>query len=233
MKKILSIITILTLFLTVNSQAFASEEKGNELILSNNEITSIKMSLSEYGVSEETQEDLINKLKNNEKWDSLKGVKPVSTRTVLKNDIEEKVEIFQDGSISVSAMDLSTAEVSDVITPYDLDPGNISSGSGYTNYRGARIYKNEIVLFAQFYADFTTVNQGMSYITRVYDGDVNGVGGTISDVSLNVIQYKEDLNYPAEAKLSFIVSGWGGWGGGTCWLKLQVGNSHYSTPSYM
>lgn len=233
MKKILSIITILTIFLTGNSHAFASEENGNQLILSNDEITNIKMSLSEYGVGEETQEDLINKLKNYEIWDSLKGVDPISTRTVLKNDIEEKVEVFQDGSISVTAIDFSTAEISDVITTYDLDPGDISSGSGYTNYRGAKVYKNEIVLWASFYADFTTVHQGMSYITRVYDEHVGGAGGTFSEVKLDLIKAKEDLNSPAEAKLGFIVTFWGGWGGGTAWLKLQVGNGHYSTPSFM
>lgn len=231
MKKVLSIITILAFFLTGNSYTFASEKNVTEVILSDAEITSIKVYLSEYDVSKETQDDLIYKLESGEKWDSLKGINPVSTHTIEKSGTEEKVETFPDGSISVSGMDLSTVEESSVITPYDLDPGDISSGSGYTSYRGAKVYRNTGVLNASFYADFTQVNGGMSYITRVYDERVFAIGGSVSEISLNLVKSREDLNYPAEAKLSFIVTIYPGGAGANAWLKLQVGNGHYSTPS--
>ncbi|WP_194540520.1 hypothetical protein [Paenibacillus sp. JZ16] len=233
MKKVLSIITILTLFIVGNSYMFASESYGDEITLSSNEITRIKSLLSEYDVSIETQTYLMNKLENGEKWDSEKGIEPVSTHTIVKNNgTEEIVETFPDGSIAISGVDLSTAEVSTdiIVTPYDLDPGSISSGSGYTSYRGAKVYKNTAFIGAQFYADFTQVNGGMSYISRVYDEKVHALtlGGSIGDVSLQLVRDRENLNYDAEAKLSFVANAWAG--GTNCYLKLVVGKGTYSTP---
>lgn len=210
--------------------------KTVDKLLSEEEMISFLEFCNRYNVGEETQVDLLKKLKKGEKWDSMRGVAPISSHNLqLDNGEEVSIKTFEDGSIIVSGIDITEAEITtndpslgNSIGIFAIDPGTVTSGSGYSNYKGAKVYQNNYLVNAHFYADFTLV-QGTynDYITRVYDEKVIIIGGSVSNVQLSITKGNEDMNGVAQARLSFEASGLAG--GANGWLKLNVGNNQADT----
>lgn len=196
------------------------------------DIIQLKSFLNSYDVSQETQNALIEKLNTGNLWDSIKeGEKPTHSYEVQTNDIIEKVEVYKDGSIVVTSIDYEDVEEvteNELITPFGVSPGTITSGTGYKNFKKAKVYYSNGLGNAYFYADFTIVQGGNDYISQVYDYSLKTLGGTASEVSLKINRAKETLDYRAEAKLSFIYTAFNNAGSTTCWLKLNVGRDSYS-----
>lgn len=137
------------------------------------------------------------------------------------------MEQYKDGSIVVTSVDYeSVEEVS--IAPRAVSPGTVTSGSGYKNYKKAKVYYNSGIANAHFYANFTIVQGGNDYISSVYDKKVTAFGGTASEISLNLTRSKETLDNKASAKLSFNFVNFNNTASTSCWLKLSVGKDSYS-----
>ena len=204
--------------------------------ISQEDIIQIKSFLNQYDVDQETQTILLEKLNAGDIWDSLKkGEEPIRSFEIQTNDIVEKVEEYKDGSIVVSSIDYESVEEFENIKPLKgnlistlgVDPGTKTSGSGYANYKKAKVYYNTGIANAYFYADFTLVNGGYDYIDRVYDHKVTAFGGSASEISLTLTKAKENANGKASAKLDFNYINFNTTASTTCWLKLTVGGDSY------
>lgn len=213
--------------------------------LSSEDIKSLNEFFNTYNVKEETQNQLIAKLKKGKIWDSIKkDEKPVSTYEVPSKENEnivETVSIYKDGSISVAAIEPTIVEDfsseiptngtngTNTITPYAVNPGTVTGGSGYKNYTKAKAYVYSGIANAHFYANFTLIQGGYDKITNVYDYKIVGVGGTTSYDSLRITRATETSTYKASAKLDFTWVAFNGSSSSTCWLKLNVGRDSYGT----
>ncbi|WP_018132318.1 hypothetical protein [Effusibacillus pohliae] len=105
-----------------------------------------------------------------------------------------------------------------------VDGGTTSCGTGYCNFTNMTVKETRWYCEGRFQADFTLVNGGDDYISRVYDAQVWSAG-SISDVSLNLTKAWEDLNGPAEAVLRWVA--YNGVTSTTYILKLKVGGNNY------
>lgn len=203
--------------------------------ISQNDIIQLKTFLNDYGVNQKTQNTLLNKLESGEIWDSLKkNEKPTHSYETENNDVTEKVEVYKDGSIIVTSINYEEVEeVNEIsenklISPLAVSPGTVTGGSGYKNFKKAKVYYNSGIANAHFYANFTIVFGGNDYISNVYDQKVTAIGGSASDISLKRTRAKETLDNKASAKLSFNFTNFNNTGSTTAWLKLFVGKDSYS-----
>lgn len=238
MKKIL-IATILSIVLTMglgvaSGSVSASEIEQTTHTLSNDDIKSLKEFFKTYKVSKDTQYLLIDKLNKGELWDSLKGQEPVSVSEIeVRKDVVETIATYNDGSIVVSGFEPDITEEVAVVSPFAVDPGTVTGGSGYTNHKGAKVYVYVGVANAHFYSDFTLVNGGNDYISSVYDYKIVGIGGAATYNNLAITKKTESLDGKASAKLDFTWIAFNGSTSATCWLRLNVGGDTYgSTYSY-
>lgn len=236
MKKITTSVLALSLFLgTTNGIVNANELTQNSIEehtkISQEDINELTTFLNNYNVDKKVQMNLIKKLNDGEIWDSLKkDQKAIHSYEIQTNGITEKVEQYQDGSIVVTSVDYESAEE---ITPFAVSPGTVTGGSGYKNFKKAKVYYNAGIANAHFYADFTIVFGGNDYISRVYDHKVSAVGGSANDIQLKLTRSKETLDNKASAKLSFNYINFNNTGSISCWLKLTVGKDKYTeTHSY-
>lgn len=209
---------------TVDEAEHVTEQQQN---LTENEKAELRSFWSSYSVDQETQESLIAKYEETGHIDA----NDANNSPIEVIEGEEKIETFQDGSIRVSGV-----EASEDVGETDLfavDPGSVSSGSGYRSFTGARVYHNTGTINASFYADFTLVQKGYDRITNARDEKVTVIGGTQSNRSLVVGKSNEDANGPAQATLSFDVAGVGGAVGSNAYIRLHVGgDSYYSSYDY-
>lgn len=238
---------VLTMGLGLNSSFVSASEtelvqsnlEQTSQVLSNEDIKSLNEFFNTYNVKEETQNQLIAKLKKGELWDSInKNENPVGTYEVPSKENEnivETVSTYKDGSISVAAVeptiveDFSSEIPTNIITPFAVDPGTVTGGSGYKNFQKAKAYVYAGVANAHFYANFTLVQGGYDKISNVYDYKIVGVGGTASYDNLKITRATETSSNKASAKLDFTWNAFNGASSTTCWLKLNVGKDTYGT----
>lgn len=132
------------------------------------------------------------------------------------DELTQKI-IFEDGSITITGLDLIEAN------NRAITGGSTSSGSGYISRINAKVHHSTGVISAEFYATYTNVNGGYDMIDSVKNQRVITIGGTVSSINLKLSKKREDANGAAQARLSFVVSSYGGIAGGNCWLDLRVG----------
>ncbi|MCR2043797.1 hypothetical protein NSA23_06645 [Anaerosalibacter massiliensis] len=222
MKKFfISSILLLTIILGGGITCYADSVESNVVNLSEEDKLEIREMLDELNIDKTTQDNLINKLENNQIWDCM-DEEQVSKipENYFNVSIDEPVKryTFPDGSVIETKLELP------MISPSAVTGGSVSSGSGYTSVRGAKVSTKKGLVGMGFYADYTNVNGAYDYISRVYDSWVKVVGGSYSNRKLKIVKKREDISGPAEAKLSADVSWVGGvTGAGTEWLKLRVG----------
>jgi hypothetical protein len=227
--------------------------------LSKKDIKSLKEFFKTYKISKTTQDRLIEKLNKGKIWDSLKkDQEPVSVSEIeVSEEVVETIATYNDGSIVVTVVEkaeiieevntpndrpgivrpgivtpgIATPGIATpgTITPYAVSPGTTTGGSGYMNHKGAKAYVYYGVANAHFYADFTIVNGGNDYITRVYNYKIVGIGGTATYDNLAITRKTESLSGKASAKLDFTFVAYGGASSTTCWLRLNVGANTYGT----
>jgi hypothetical protein len=216
---------------TKNKEITSNAEKSKSLSQEDKE--TLNNWLKKYDVNDSTRESLLNKLEKGDLWDSVTSKEPVKSENLDKNTSKKT---YADGSISITAVDNSKASISSKKGGISLDSiseGETESGSGYKTYTGSRVYQNKGLVEAQFFADYTYVQNGDDYIDSVYDEKVKAVGCSISSIDLSIVNARESSRHPASAKLDFIVTGYNGSVGGNCYLKLNVGNdTAYSSYSY-
>lgn len=263
MKKIVAglMVPVLALSLTTgieSAEASKKTSKQNNVEINSTmtkipekDVLAIQEFFNKYNVDLTTQNDLLNKLEKGEVWDSLKeNTQPINI--IESSDEEgnkEQIEVYEDGSISVTTIAPEIVETFDepfeqplletptsgsgtgLIQPMDvhIGTGTVTSGSGYRAYKHVQVRKSIGIADAHFYADFTLVQGGMDFIQRVYDYKLVGQGGSANFNSLRIVRAKETQDYKASAKLDFTFVLVNGAGSTSCWLKLFVGKDTYSS----
>lgn len=218
-----------------------NQESQEKIQLPQDQIDYMKSFFNEYNVDNETQLQLIEKVENGIILDCyLENKQPINTYTKESDNVTETVDVYEDGSIIVTALDLSEAIVevnNPSITPFAIDTseGSVTSGSGYTVYKNAFIHaRSATIPKAGFYADFTVVNGGYSYISYVNQSYyLTLFGGYANNESLTTINAKETGSAPAEAILKWTFVAWNGGASTTGWLKLHIQNSRVTTPNFL
>lgn len=198
----------------------------------------LKDFLTEYGVEKSVQQKLIAKIKSGKIWDSVSEVSEVvNSQTIKKGDEIETIDTFKDGSVKITTIDpaqveegvVETDSDGELIVPLGVDPGKISSGSGYTTFTGAKVYMKTGIANAHFYANFTILaGSSKDYISSVRDAWVGTFGGTANNISLSIIRKTETLDNPAQAQLKFQYVAAGGTASSIVYLTLRVANNLYT-----
>lgn len=227
---IFSVILVFGLF-TTNIYA----QKSDKIELTEQEILKIKNFLTDYGVNESTQEELIDKYKNGEMWDSITdSSNPINIQTIELDGETQTICYYHDGSVSVTTMPKKPDNQNQGYNLRSVSGGTWRSGSGYSNCYGATVRVNHGIVDMSFQADFSLVNQGYSEIIDVYHGDYFVAGGSISSENLRINRKKEDRYHPAEAEYSInfdLIKIGGSWKY-TVWLKVQ-GSKYWDENQYL
>ncbi|MCG3086672.1 hypothetical protein [Sporosarcina cyprini] len=233
MKKIIFYITTFGLALaisfgSINTFAYANSATNSSFTLPN-EITEqdVRDFLNKYGVTEEVQDILLEKHYNEQPWDSFAGgVEPVKSYELKTDKGIEMVSVYPDGSVSSTfiAPNISVQGWEgwpNLPIGGNIYPDTILRGSGYISYRDADVFYNAGVYAVFFKANFTITQNGNDFIDRVRDGAAIALGTVPKINKLEIVQPRETLDGPAQAKLSFsIYTG----SSSTSWIKLLVGN---------
>jgi hypothetical protein len=232
---ILSLVTILSMGLSTS--IYADENQTNKINITEEEETQLVTFLHENGIDDKTADKLINKFKKGIMWDSLKeeykNMEPTSIIESPDGTVIKKF-VYPDGSVSVNTLVVpkyleQSSDDQTIGTQY-VGGGTWISGTGYRTCIGAHVSFNYGLISGAFDTDFTLVDGGYDYISRVYNPQAHIIGGSISDVSLTITRATESAYQPTEARLQFITTIYGGSGGNISWLTLNVGdNTYYST----
>lgn len=240
-KKFLAISLVTGILSGMNVTAFASESsnKGGvtdkEITTNINSANSNKLSekdkkelntwMEKYKVDENTRNRLLDKLDKGYLWESITSPKSPVKKEKLDNCSIKKT--YSDGSIIICGYEngTSVSNKTSNISLDSIDEGTGSGGSGYWNVTGSKIYYYGGTVNAEFYADYTFVNGGYDYISKIYKKHVLGLGCTVSAITLDMVQKREDANDPAHAQLNFIVTSLKGVASGNMDLDLYVGNN--------
>ncbi|AZH28460.1 MULTISPECIES: hypothetical protein [Paenibacillus] len=229
MKKVVaSAILSASLLLSVAPVSFASEVPS--VSFSSQDLDKISEHLNDLGLSKEVQQSLIEKMKAGELPDS---DNPEKRGTGITSEVESpdglKIQrtTFPDGSVIQSTIDLTNAKIKEehVITPNDVSGGYASGGSGYRTFTNATVREETSYVKARFFADYTLVQGGYSYISDAYDPYIDIMAGYSSGENLVVDQPKQTDSRPARATLSFTWVKVNGYFSSTYKLFLYVNNS--------
>lgn len=108
----------------------------------------------------------------------------------------------------------------------NLTGGTQSCGTGYCNFNGVEVFRDDGIVQAYFYANYEIVNGAADSIQSVYSDIITVRGGTFSNDSLRIVIPQESIagGYDAQAELSFNWSFFSGSSSGIDRLDLYVGN---------
>lgn len=233
---------------SVDESVVPEQELTIEEINEGNEY--IREQLNSYGVSQETTESLIAKLDRGEIWDSLNPEKKGTEKTIKIDNYTEK-KIFPDGSIIINEIDTADATIENIPPRYtsptiggnggSSDPGLISpfatvgggtvtSGSGYTNVKGATVKSVAILVNAYYKVNYGIAYSGNDSITSVYGYNITVVRGSYSLESFGVKRGTENVNGKAYASLRFAGT-IDGVGTTSYYLNVYVGDNKASATS--
>lgn len=226
---IVSFLSATTIF-TNEVSAFNSLVMNQNTIIENSDVDTDSLSREEVikwfkdnGVDQETINSLMEKLNNNEMLDSI-NPEMQSRGIVTYSDDNETRIVYPDGSITVTGIE--GGEIINVPqSRASISGGSVSSGSGYSTRKGAKVYHNSGFLNMSFYATYTNVQGGYDKIDSVYDKKCTSYLGNWSYLSFGRQKIKEDANGPARARFEVIYNASIGESNssGNYYLDLRVG----------
>jgi len=186
MKKMNRII-VLSLFIvvlfTLSPITNASENSSNEKVV----LSEIIVKIQENGTDAAIASKLAEKLVNGELLDcDNPNAEPVSISQYLIGNDMVTYSLYADGS----SMTVS------------LSGGTSTIGSGYVNWTGRLAKAVSSSTTFQYNIDYTFLNGGNDYISRVYNKKIIVIYGSFSNDILSVIKSTENINGPAHGKLS-------------------------------
>ncbi|MFC4766862.1 hypothetical protein [Effusibacillus consociatus] len=209
-KKFISVLLTGAFLLTSASISSAAPANTDKIPLTPQDEQRIIQNMKESGVDDATQKKLIGKLKNGEKWDSMKPelLEQAKKEVNITPTSRETKYTFPDGSAIIQS----------------ISGGTVSCGTGYCVYTNMKVSEQRWYVGGSFKADFTILNGSNDYISKVYDASIWSFG-TVSSDTLTLDKSQEDLSGPAQATLRWV--GYNGVTSATFILRLKVGGNNY------
>lgn len=220
---------ILVGLMSSNEVLAATLETNPNYIVEDNSVETVSKSredvikwFKDNGVDQETINELMNKLDNNEPLDSINPSMKSMGRCVYSDDTQTKV-VYPDGSISITGLEGGEI-IESPKSRAGLSGGSGSSGSGYSSRRGVKVYHNSGVVDMSYYANYTFVQGGYDKIDGVYNKKCVSYLGTWTYLSFGRQKITENLNGPARARFEVIYNANAGTEA-SCnyWLDIRVG----------
>lgn len=137
---------------------------------------------TEYGVTPNVQDALVNKLEVGGKLDSANAfAEPVDVSTTTHDGMNVTVETFADGSIRASGIEQATAADEQVGT---LDTGvtdcTVTSGTGFVAYTGCQVFSANGTQNIQFKVNYERYRGAHAKILRSWDAKATSRFGTVT-----------------------------------------------------
>ncbi|PSJ94232.1 hypothetical protein, partial [Brevibacillus fortis] len=220
------------------SQVKAAEVvQQQQVVLNNEEVAQLKRNLTELGIDDKTQNELIDKYNKGEIWDSMNPNKIKQVTSNLKLTAKNPVQkfTFPDGSVlQVKATVLNEKVINTKQNINEILPASSKEcGSGYCKVYDVLVDGTSGVQSAEFRADFVHVQGGYDYISEIYDWRIVVIGGSYSLNEFTINRPKEDKRRSAQATLKWTMTTIGGAGGATSYLRLHVQNDDWSVEGSM
>ena len=204
------------------SQDAVSQEVGLQELTPQTE-AKFRASLSEYGVTAEHQDGLVEKLRTGKPFDVFTDASPITTEHRSTATEDEVIERYADGSFKAQSVEKAVAVSPDVITPLSASITNCqySGGSGYAVYRNCSVSATwTTVVNIGFVATYQHVNGQASTILSVGNTSQNCAGVHCTTPTASIGQASSLGTSPAFARGTTSVSAvWGNW---DAWVELQV-----------
>lgn len=212
----------------------------------------VRAELSKYGTDAETEDELIEKLNDGERWDSQNGSEPVSEDVVRVDGLDYSVSRWDDGSLFAvgiasgeGALTAAAEEAPDSkvdAIPADLGPGitrcTPQPSVGTLPYVNCLITFSGAIYGGSFRADFT-VDYGSGFpgrIERVAEADYFSVAGVVASDGqsppVRIVYANATYQQPAMAELTFLYSSTGAVAGSSAAVRLRVSgeNARVTSP---
>ncbi|NMR18795.1 hypothetical protein [Cellulomonas fimi] len=162
------------------------------------------------GISSAVRNVLVEKLERGVLPDSMiDGVDPVSSKTYREGGFDVTKKTFQDGSVSLTAV-----EVAQIAKRDDgrKDPtalgtsisGCVTNTSGtVTYYRDCLVRYTGIIWHDSFRADYAVANRNTAQVLGVRSWSITIIGGSYSEVDLSIVRQRQTSTLPAVARLAY------------------------------
>lgn len=202
----------------------------------------VRNELAKYGTDPDTEDELIEKLRDGDEWDSVSGSEPVSEDVVLVDGLDYSVSRWKDGSLfaaGVASGEGDLTAVGEQVPESDADAVPADLGPGITRCTpqpsvGTLPYVNCLITFSgavyggSFRADFT-VDYGSGFagrIERVAEADYFSVAGVVASDGqappVRIVYPVAAYQQPAMAELTFLYSSTGAVAGSSAAIRLRV-----------
>lgn len=209
---------------TISPVNYAHSTKySDNKTLSSSEIQGLKEWFSMYGVGEDVQDKLIEKVNNGQLIDSMKeGIEPINIESIKNESGLYTKFTYPDGSIKI------VSDISSLNRDYaSVDGGTIVSSSAYhTHLKDVKIYASIGIVSCFYYADLIYNRDAFDKLNDIYDYSISVIGGTYSEVDFGIDRANETSGYPAKGHLAFKYTTYAGTSDFTIRLNVFVGNDN-------
>lgn len=160
------------------------------------------------GIDDATQLALIEKLETEGTVDSFDpNAEPVDVLSSDEPGFEGTTYVYEDGSRMQSSLE-EGMEAPSGISPQSITECTSKSFSGGTNKTNCKVKVSTVTHVGEFRANYTLVNGGNSYISKVYNF---GCAGICTIEKTGIVKKTADLNGAAKAEMRVRVAV-GPWG---------------------
>ncbi|GCD18725.1 hypothetical protein GXP71_01525 [Cellulomonas sp. H30R-01] len=194
------------------------------------DFTDVRAYWSTYGVTQEVQDELIEKFVRTGKVDALDGAAaPVATSTITRSGATERVETFNDGSIRVSSFEKpsSLGRTTGVkpLAATNLSGCSVTSGSGFVTYKNCLVSSGDGFRYMSFRATYEKYSGAYAKILSTGSPSTSSNYGTMTYPTRSLYRPNSTATQDAVAKY---VSEWTSYNGAsseTCYTSLWLTKS--------
>lgn len=197
----------------------------------------IRSELTRYGVTGSVQDDLVEKAREGILWDNMSGVAPIETSTSQSGAMQETVERYPDGSISVTSLEVPSEAPAGQIGTMKVSQCKLtSSSSHHATWTDCLVSRNDVVARAGFRIGYTKYN-GTTQAPQI-SGNPSGWAityymGTPNSVTLPRVIQRTASSTPARARADWMVSATSPVGGGySAHLEFKLSRSGAVSSGY-
>ncbi|MDO5285615.1 MAG: hypothetical protein Q4G45_02180 [Actinomycetia bacterium] len=205
MKKIASVLVALllgALTICVRPDPALADSGG----LTKDQVSTMVATWNKWGVTKETQDHLLTKLRQNEPWDSLRGVAPVAKKEFVHNERAVTVSTYPDGSISILEIDLPRDAADDRgPSPQSIHRCTVAGGSYWYQYSDCAATWHLVVYGFEFYFSYAGSGTHSTIL------DYHGIAGWVIGGSMGAGSLTKVNSTTVRVIQAFTMAGAAGW----------------------